>query len=516
MERRKFLQSAAVVPASGILASTIAGCESNPTQGVPAGISPFQHGVASGDPQQDRVILWSRVSPPQTDPDTALPTRWWISKEESGASPVAQGELLARAEHDFTLKVDATGLAPDQSYYYAFEHAGHRSRVGRTRTLPAAGTSLGGSHPVRLAVTSCANYPQGYFNAYRHIAEDPNLNAVLSLGDYLYEYAEGEYGEGAALGRIPEPTHEILSLADYRLRHAQHKADNDLQAAHAAHPWIVIWDDHESANDSWLDGAQNHNPEKNEGSWSTRKAAAVKAYYEWMPIRELPSGLFRHFRFGQLADLVMLDTRLAGRDKQAEANDLETARSTERTLLGPIQEQLFFDHLSATSSDQVRWKLVGQQIVFAPWSDADQLLNPDSWDGYQASRNKVLTHLENGGIDDVIILSGDVHSSWGMNVPNSTRTRSQAIELVTPAVSSPPLASASPQTQALVERAPQEQSHIKYAEGLNNGYLIVGLQQDSVQAQWYSTGPRTERSNDPVLQKTLVSLPGTNQLTELA
>jgi len=508
MERRLFLKSTAL---SGS-ALALAGCDSTLTKPVLIGESPFQHGVASGDPLSDRVILWTRVSPTSAAETEPKAVRWWVALNETGDSPVQEGESVARPEHDFTFKIDAQGLDPDQSYFYGFEHQGFRSPIGRTRTLPSASKQLGSDDAVRLAVTSCANYPQGYFNAYRHIANTDDLNAVLSLGDYLYEYGEGEYGNGEALNRVPEPAHEILSLADYRLRHAQHKAEPDLQAAHGAHPWIVIWDDHESANDSWQDGAQNHSPE--EGDWSMRKAAAIKAYYEWMPIRELPTGLFRHFRFGQLADLVMLDTRLAGRDKQAEAKDLEAANAPNRTLLGPIQEQLFLDHLTSVSEQSVRWKVVGQQIVFAPWSNDDTLLNPDSWDGYRASRQKVLDHLQDGAIDDVIILTGDVHSAWGMNVPNKDRTESQAIELVTPAVSSPPLASASARTEELVNNATNDQPHVKYAEGLNNGYLIVDLNNDRARAEWYQTGPRTERATNSVLDKALVSLPGSNQLTE--
>lgn len=508
MQRRIFLKSAALsTPALGL-----AGCASTVTNPIVAGESPFQHGVASGDPQSDRVILWTRVSPESPTETEPRSVRWWVSLNEAGTNPVLQGESQALPEHDFTFKIDAIGLEPNQRYFYGFEHQGFRSITGRTRTLPSRTEQASDSNGVRLAVTSCANYPQGYFNAYRHIASTNDLNAVLSLGDYFYEYAEGEYGSGAALNRVPEPTHEILTLSDYRLRHAQHKAEADLQAAHAAHPWIVIWDDHESANDSWQDGAENHTPD--EGDWPTRKAAAIKAYYEWMPIRELPTGLFRHFRFGQLADLVMLDTRLQGRDKQAEQNDLDAARATDRTLLGPIQEKLFLDHLTNSTADDVRWKVVGQQIVFAPWSDDDTLLNPDSWDGYRASRQNVLDHLQDGDIDNVIILTGDVHSAWGMNVPNKDRSASQAIELVTASVSSPPLASNSARTAELVERASQDQPHVKYADGLNNGYLIVDLNESRAEAQWYVTGPRTQRSDNSMLEKVLVSLPGSNQLTE--
>lgn len=447
----------------------------------------FQHGVASGDPLSDRVILWTRVSP-SADLRQELDVSWWVALEPSAASPVRSGQTTASVERDYTVKLDVSGLAPDTSYYFGFTSQGERSAVGRTRTLPIENVEQ-----VRLAVTSCANYPQGYFNAYRDIAQTEDLHAVLSLGDYLYEYANDEYGDGAALDRVPAPNREIVTLGDYRARHAQYKTDVDLQAAHAAHPWIVIWDDHESANDSWQGGAQNHNPEQGEGGWAPRRAAAIKAYYEWMPIREVPTGLFRSFRFGDLADLVMLDTRLEGRDEQVARDDFAAASDPSRTLLGPVQESLFLDHLSHTQSTQVQWKIVGQQVVFAPATDGVTSFNPDSWDGYTAARSRVVNHIDEQGIDNVIILTGDVHSAWAMEVPSEGGDKNHAVEFVTPAVSSPPLASTSQVMKDLVARAESELEHVRYIDGLNNGYLVVEVDHQRARAEWMYTGERQER-----------------------
>ncbi|NKC01674.1 MAG: alkaline phosphatase [Pseudomonadales bacterium] len=514
MDRRRFLKTSslahvALVGVSGCASTGGASDEVEKLSAgttVPTGQSPFQHGVASGDPLQDRVILWTRVSP-SSSTDADISVDWWIGTEPTPSGVVRRGTGTARAERDFTLKIDAAGLSPDTRYFYGFTAGDFASPVGRTRTLPSHNV-----REVRLAVTSCANYPQGYFNAYRDIANTEDLHAVLSLGDYLYEYGNSEYGNGEALDRIPAPDHEIVSLGDYRTRHAQYKSDGDLQAAHAAHPWIVIWDDHESTNNSWSGGAQNHNPEAGEGAWDVRRDHAIMAYYEWMPIREVPTGLFRSFRFGNLADLVMLDTRLEGRDEQGGREDFDVANDSQRSLLGPIQESLFFNHLSTTQADDVRWKLVGQQVVFAPWTDGKTPFNPDSWEGYRGARARVLDHIEDEGIENVVILSGDVHSAWGMEVPDVNGEGSQAIELVAPAVSSPPLASTSEAMQNLVARALDERAHIKYADGMSNGYLTVVVDQDRTRAEWRFTGDRTER-NGAVLGSVLECAAGTNTLT---
>ena len=513
MKRRHFLATSTTASLT-VTGGLLTGCETaSVTPPVTSGDNLFQHGVASGDPLADRIILWTRLSPALPAGAVELPpmdVNWWVATNRDGRNPVASGVTATSAARDFTVKVDAAGLQADTSYFYGFEAAGSRSRVGTTRTLPGDQADH-----VRLAVTSCANYPQGYFNAYREIASTTGLNAVLSLGDYIYEYANREYGDGTALGRISQPDHEIVSLADYRVRHAQHKAEQDLQDAHAAHPWIVVWDDHESANNSWSGGAQNHNP--GEGEWSARKTAAIRAYYEWMPIREVPTGLYRNFRFGKLADLVMLDTRLEGRDEPGERDDLASANDPSRTLLGPIQEARFLEHLSNSQAQNVRWKLVGQQVVFAPWSAEGKVLNPDSWDGYRESRRRVLQHVAREGVADLVILTGDVHSAWGMEVPfgdPGDRSKNAAIELVTPAVSSVPLGSVSEQTAELVKRAEATQPHIRYADGTNNGYLIVDLTDQRARAEWYFTGARNQRSGVNELARVLECQSGTNRLGE--
>lgn len=293
------------------LTFALAGCDQIPDVD-------FRHGVASGDPVQDAVIIWTRVTPgPDIDEATAIPVHWTMGRDPALSDIVGEGEIQATLEHDYTVKVDVGGLAPGTQYYYRFMVGEQGSTLGHTNTLPANGVARS-----RLAVVSCANYPAGYFNVYREVAKRDDIDAVIHLGDYIYEYGVDGYGgeQGKKLGRIVEPAHEILSLADYRTRHGQYRSDPDLQVLTSRHPIIAVWDDHETANNSFKDGAENHN--EGEGDWAARKAAAVRAYYEWLPIRmtdkQTPAVTYRSFRLGGLASLIMLDTRIAGRMRQID------------------------------------------------------------------------------------------------------------------------------------------------------------------------------------------------------
>ena len=274
----------------------------------------FTHGIASGDPLSDRVILWTRLLPGDGRHNSSLSCTWQVAMDLSFNQLVSSGSASTSAQHDYCIKVDATGLAANQPYFYRFIFSGVSSPVGMTRTLPA-----GAVNELRLGVCSCSNYPQGYFNVYRHMA-NTDLDLILHLGDYIYEYAEGVYDNPVAtdsLGRQVEPRNEILSIEDYRMRYGLYRTDEDLQAVHARHPFICVWDDHELANDCWQDGAENHND--GEGDFKTRLRSARQAYHEWMPIRTTSAGdqapIYRSFKLGNLADLIMLDTRIHGRKR---------------------------------------------------------------------------------------------------------------------------------------------------------------------------------------------------------
>ena len=450
----------------------------------------FRHGVASGDPLTDRVILWTRITPKQP---RAAAVRWVIARDERLRQVVNEGVVTALPDRDWTVKVDAEGLQPGVTYWYRFETSGERSPVGRTRTLPDDRATR-----AQFAVASCSNYPAGLFNAYGRIAARDNLDAVLHLGDYIYEYAAGGYAENPALQRQHQPAHEIVTLADYRGRYAQYRTDPDLQAAHARHPWICVWDDHESANNSWRDGAENHQPE--EGTWADRRAAAVRAWHEWLPVRERPSAdgphIWRSFRFGTVADLIMLDTRLHGRTEQvADRKDAAAMAASGRTILGEDQAAWLAEALRASVRRGAAWHVIGQQLMFGQLLDADRvLLNSDMWDGYPASRQRLLDQLAAESIQDTVILTGDIHSSWAVDITpdpfgagydRATGRGALAVELVTTSITSPgPMGSAA-DIEAREQAIVASQPHIQYANLRERGYLLVDLDATRARAEWW-------------------------------
>ena len=510
ISRRDFLYTATAAGAIGLVRLDAQQSDSSRTV--------FLHGVASGDPLADRVILWTRV----TAAERSTPqVSWEMAREPDFRQVVATGAVATGAARDFTVKVDAGPLEPATTYYYRFAAMGERSPVGRTRTLPVSAVSR-----VRLAVASCSNLPFGYFNAYRRIAERPDLDAVLHLGDYIYEYANARYGDGTPLGRIPEPDREIVSLADYRMRHAQYKRDLDLQEVHRQHPFITVWDDHEFANNTWRDGAENHNPDAGEGDWSARGRAAAQAYREWMPIRDDRSTrrvrIYRSFSFGDLVDLVMLDTRFLDRDQQARARDaIAMLDDDKRTLLGSAQEQWVCEELQAASRAGVLWQLLGQQVMFAPGSlPGAPSVSTDTWDGYRPARERLFDAIESTKLKNVVVLTGDVHSSWGYNVPRNpwagyhaeTGAGTVAVEFVTPAITSPSGFGAPEQAAERVKTLHAQRPHLKYVDGLYRGYLVVDVTRERVQADWFGVPTITEKNGSEQFMKGLLSVAGEPRL----
>jgi len=321
MSHKGWTRRGALTATAGAAACVGPGVETPAYEGALA----FAHGVASGDPQADRVVIWTRVSPER---EGTVPVRWIVARDRDLHNVVKTGVIETNAARDYTVKADVEGLRPGAPYFYGFRAGAAQSAVGKTRTLPR-----GRLDRLTLAVASCASFSHGFFNAYEAIAARDDVDVVLHLGDYIYEYGVAGYGGDVALrlGRVPLPDVECLRLEEYRARHAQYKTEPELQAAHAAAPWIVVWDDHEIANDCWTGGAENHQP--NEGVWAERKRAALQAYYEWMPIREPAPGrafeaINRAFQFGDLANLVMLETRLLAR-----AQPLDYARDL------PVEQQ---------------------------------------------------------------------------------------------------------------------------------------------------------------------------------
>lgn len=466
-----------------------------------AGASPFRHGVASGDPWPRQIILWTRITAEGLD---EIPVIVRVARDPMLRTIVHEGVGYARSDADFTVKIDAMLPDADTTYFYQFESLGHISAIGRTRTTAHAHQNV--DH-VRLAVLSCANYPYGYFNAYRKVAFRHDLDAVIILGDYIYEYGPGEYGDPQVEKNRPlDPPHEIVTLDDYRRRYALYRSDGDLQECHRQHPFICVWDDHEFADDTWSGGALNHN--EGEGHFADRKRAAIKAYYEWLPIRPvLPDRqirIYRSFEFGQLASLMMLDTRLIGRDQQT-SSPVE-ARDRNRSLLGDDQQQWLFNSLEQSRNRGAQWHLLGQQVMLAPLTlgalpDTPNLdlgggaqVNYDQWDGYETSRRALLGRIEAMGLDNTVVLTGDIHSSWAMDVsidPGNifaynrfTGEGSLAVEFVAPAITSP----AAP-TKGISDLAKSflipANPHLKWLDFYNRGYMVLDIRPEHCQADWF-------------------------------
>ncbi len=489
LSRRQFLWSTAAYAAASATALS--------AHAQSAGGPVFAHGVASGDPLADRVILWTRVTPPESV--ATVDVQWRVATDEAMTQVVARGRVTTSAGRDFTVKVDAGGLQPGRTWYYTFDALEARSPVGRTKTLPTGPLAR-----LRLAQLCCSNYPAGFFNVYRCVASRDDLDAVVHVGDYIYEFENGVYGDGSALLRIPEPRREAVTLGDYRIRYATYRTDPDLQDAHRRHPFIAVWDDHELTNDAWAGGAANHNPEQGEGDWPARQAAAYRAYLEWMPVREAPGTgirLYRAFRFGDLADLVMLDTR-GLRDRQVATDDVAGLTDPKRSMLGEEQEAWLYSQLRGSQASGTAWRVLGQGVMFSRLVQPGQpVLLSDTWEGYQASRDRIFDFMQAERMRDMAVLGGDLHSSWALDVPRNpvtgyraaTGEGSLAIEILAPAISSPALFAA----PGLRERAPLLRTllqNLKYLEGDSRGYVIVDITRERLQAEFFFVPTVTERS----------------------
>ncbi len=487
-----------------------------------AGSHGFTHGVASGDPLSDRVILWSRYVP-EGNAARAENIIWQVAYDRAFGDIAASGMTSTHRYRDFTIKVDATGLKSGRRYFYRFVVDGHRSEIGSTRTLPA-----GEVDRFRLGVASCSNYPQGYFHAYDDMAKS-DLDLILHLGDYIYEYARGRYVNPIAedtLGRVVEPQNEIISVDDYRARYAVYRSDKDLQAAHAAHPWICVWDDHELMNNTWRKGAENHN--EGEGDFGERIAAARTAYHEWMPIRTAAqtdqAPIYRRFQIGRLADLIMLDTRLQGRDEQLDyQRDIPQAGGPEafvknllmnpqRTILGADQENWLASQLADSQDRGAIWQVIGQQVLMGklitpliPKATLDELdlaeryrprlerleqiaraklpLNLDAWDGYPVCRERI-HGLFKQFAPNPVVLAGDTHNAWAFNMQNQ-QGEEVGVEIGTPGVTSPGMEAYLPAPSQMMRDAFKvSSSELFDLDTTRRGWTVVEMTPTEVTSKW--------------------------------
>jgi alkaline phosphatase D len=435
--------------------------------------APFFHGVASGDPTSESVLLWTRITSEEESPEVF----WEIATDTLLNNIVASGDTLTGMESDFTVKVVVANLEANRWYYYRFSSGGMQSPIGRTRTAPESGIEN-----LRFAVMSCSNYQDGYFNAYRDVVNKNDVDAIIHLGDYIYEYGISDFSPGTDTSRLHDPENEIISLEEYRLRHSQYKLDVDLQEIHRQFPFIAVWDDHETANNSWVGGAQNHT-EGAEGDWQLRKNNGKQAFFEWMPVNNNNDLIRRSFSWGNLAEIIMIDTRLEGRDEQLGTSG-PVVSDTNRTLLGLQQREWLKSELSESTS---QWKLIGNQVMIAPLRIFGNPVNEDQWDGYPAERERVLSHIQNNGINNCVFLTGDIHTSWGNDVPlnpgnynASTGAGSTAVEFVCTSISSSSFLTFSVPLALIQTFNP----YIKYAELSKRGYLLLDINQQQIQGDW--------------------------------
>ncbi|ARU59041.1 phosphodiesterase/alkaline phosphatase D [Oleiphilus messinensis] len=573
LTRRHFIKLSALGLGAAIVSSGLQGCSDDDDPITTRKVA-FNHGIASGDPLNDRVIIWTRVTPID-DPDSAVTVSWEVASDEAFTNLLHNGSTETTSARDYTVKVDVQNLQPGTVYYYRFKTNGVTSATGKTKTLPQ-----GSIDRVKLAVFSCANYPAGYFHVYGEAAKHSDLDAVVHLGDYFYEYGANGYAteDAETLGRtLPaDNSGELLTLGDYRKRYALYRTDSDLQALHKGVPFIVVWDDHEVANDTWRDGAENHN--ESEGDFSQRKIQALQAYFEWMPIRPVQENdeetIYRSFQFGDLVDLHMLDTRIIGRVQQLDyGNYLDPATgsfnapqfiadvsSTSRTLLGT--EQLGWLQNTMLSSNAV-WQVLGQQVLMGkmmiPAELIVQLANPDpgttlalfaelaqikgrillgdptvtdaerarvetvlpynldAWDGYAYEREVILATAKQANIN-LVTLAGDTHNAWGSELRDNNGD-TVGVEFATASVSSPgleeylslpPLPAVIRQTEQGLETLIDD---LKYLNASQRGFLITTFTRSDAVAEWrfVSTVKSKLVSEDTSRRMTLKTQAGDNE-----
>ena len=536
--RRHFLKSSGLAASCIVISNAITGCKTNTTHTKLSNIE-FEHGVASGDPSSSAVIIWTRVQPVENLNSTQI--MWELASDRDFTQILRTGIVTTQRNQDFTVKVDVQQLEPATVYYYRFSGANNTSQTGRTLTLPVKNVEQ-----IKLVVVSCSNYPAGYFNAYHHAAKLEDIDAVLHLGDYIYEYPMGGYAtkKSAEIGRAlaPDNANEIISLDDYRKRYAIYRTDKGLQALHAAAPFIAVWDDHEVCNDTYKNGAQNHN--EGEGDFFARRAAAIQAYYEWLPIRppygEQKPEIYRSFDFGKLLSLHMLDTRVIGRDKQLSYDDYQDKvtkqldikqfsqdlYNPERTLLGKEQMSWLQKTVSQSSS---QWQMLGQQVLMAKMLvpvevfaggeithtpariaalkslkdtlDAGASLTPeqqqrlasvmpynlDAWDGYPTEREDLYA-MFSAQNKRLVVVTGDTHNAWHSELKDKDGKR-VGVEFATPGISSPGmeryLKLTDNNAQIVAESLSSLIAELEYCNLHQRGYMVVTVTPESCSAKWH-------------------------------
>ncbi len=432
--------------------------------------SSFRYGVASGDPKPNAIILWTKITPNTTD--SIIYGSYQLSTNRSFKENTKQIPFATNSSKNYCVKVDASNLTPNTWYYYRFIYKNDTSIIGRTKTAPNTNQKQ-----VNFAVVSCSNYEHGYFNVYESITKANNVEAIIHLGDYIYEMPTGVYSANM-LDRKTFPPYEILTLTDYRDRYAHYRKDQQLQQLHQNFPFINIWDDHEIANDSYKNGASNH--DSTEGDYLERLKHAKQAYYEWMPIREKEhSHLYRKLTYGDNINLLFLDTRIDGRDKQSSRKKRYRTDSTRR-LIGDKQFNWIKNNVSRDSNT---WNIFAQQVMITPFKVAGVTANPDQWDGYLYEKNRLIDYLVNQQIKNIVVLTGDLHSAWVNDIPlKKYKARngknSLGVEFITPSITSSRGIPIPAWSVKLFNK------HVKYLELKKHGYINFSISPEEIQANF--------------------------------
>jgi alkaline phosphatase D len=466
--------------------------------------NPFKLGIASGDPLPGGVVLWTRLAPDPLNgggmPEKRVPVQWQVATDEAFANVVREGTQFAYPELAHSVHVEVDGLNPASEYFYRFRAGSELSPVGRTKTAPAFGANVAG---MSFAFVSCQQYEHGYFTAYRHMSEE-DLDLVVHLGDYIYEYGPNQYvAPGGNVRDHVGP--EIVSLFDYRRRHAQYRTDEDLQAAHAAFAWAVTWDDHEVENNYADEVPEAGSQTPTTETFLRRRAAAYQAYYEHMPLRRssVPSGpdmrLYRRLTYGNLAEFNVLDTRQY-RDDQAAGDGTDPPNpgslDPNRTLTGDAQEKWLLNGLAASGAT---WNVLAQQVFFAQ-RDFDtgdgQRFSMDAWDGYVGSRDHISNFIQESDIRNPVVLTGDVHNNWACDLKSNYDDQSSetlGVELVGTSITS---GGDGADTSTGQEAVVAENPHIKFFNG-QRGYVRCRLTPEEWRAD-YRVLPFVKQPGAPI------------------
>ncbi|MCD8524003.1 MAG: alkaline phosphatase D family protein [Saccharospirillaceae bacterium] len=576
LSRRSFLKSVAAGAGAVSVPAALTGCFGDDDDKRDLTVFVFGHGVASGDPLADAVIIWTRVTPSDTRAEAEV--AWVVATDAAMTNVVTKGSVYTDSSRDFTVKVDVTGLNADTTYYYQFAGKdGAVTPVGQTRTLP-----VGSVDSVKLAVCSCSNYPAGYFNVYNEIANS-DADVVVHLGDYIYEYGANEYPTAASQVRGPDPEVEILTLTHYRARYAKYRTDSALQLAHQKKPFICVWDDHELANDTWKNGAENH--DEDEGSFTERRAAAIQAYHEWLPIRSGAdkAKIWRAFEFGNLVNLTMLDTRMYARDKVLSYSDylndsgidavaFQAALADQsRGLLGSEQQSFA---IGSMFNNNATWQVLGQQVLMGRIFIPQELLvglgtveatisaggdasaaqaqvaallvelatlkatdptnprlaatapyNLDAWDGYFPAREEILRRAQYFN-KNLVVLAGDTHNAWASDLYTANDSGevqraagSVGVEFATSSVTSPGFETyvgfgSNAAMQAGFEQAVTALvDDLKYLNAAQRGYMLVEFTPAKSSCEWVFVDTITSETYTASVQKKMEVKPGQGKRT---